>query len=249
MSRTYYEILGVPGNASEREIKAAYHRLARQYHPDKVNEGTDPVRMEQEFTQISMAYNVIKDPEKRSAYDQTLELKRQQEGSTGGGAKSPDSTQSFVKPGRASAGSGTNKPSAGEVEKSRMAVARRAFLKGLQCMSAGDYAKAAEFFEVAVKNNDADAVCHSKLAQTLLRSHRSFSRATEAAKRAIELDPYNSEFRLILAEIYEAAGSTTMALQTYEEILRWDAGNTKAMTAVRSLKPSKSLLSRLFGKK
>jgi len=63
--RDFYEILGVPRNASQEEIQRAYRKLARTYHPD-IN--SDPVA-EDRFKDISEAYNVLSDPATRRRYD------------------------------------------------------------------------------------------------------------------------------------------------------------------------------------
>jgi curved DNA-binding protein len=63
--RDYYDVLGVPRNASEDDIRRAYRRLARENHPD-VNK--DP-EAEDRFKEISEAYEVLRDPEKREKYD------------------------------------------------------------------------------------------------------------------------------------------------------------------------------------
>ncbi|HLQ31388.1 MAG TPA: molecular chaperone DnaJ [Chloroflexota bacterium] len=64
--RDYYEILGVARNASDDDIKKAFRRLARQYHPD-VNKNKDA---EARFKEINEAYEVLSDPQKRQMYDQ-----------------------------------------------------------------------------------------------------------------------------------------------------------------------------------
>jgi molecular chaperone DnaJ len=61
----YYDLLGVPREASEAEIKKAYRRLAMEFHPDK-NRAADA---EEKFKEITEAYEVLKDPDKRARYD------------------------------------------------------------------------------------------------------------------------------------------------------------------------------------
>ena len=63
--RDYYEVLGVSRDASPEDLKAAFRRLARQYHPD-VNKSPDA---EERFKEINEAYAVLSDSEKRATYD------------------------------------------------------------------------------------------------------------------------------------------------------------------------------------
>ena len=64
--KDYYQTLGVPRAANAEEIKRAYRKLARRFHPDVSKEA----RAEERFKEVQEAYEVLKDPEKRAAYDQ-----------------------------------------------------------------------------------------------------------------------------------------------------------------------------------
>jgi curved DNA-binding protein len=65
--RDYYETLGVPKTATEDEIRSAFRKLARKYHPDVAK---DKKAAEEKFKEINEAYEVLGDPEKRAKYDQ-----------------------------------------------------------------------------------------------------------------------------------------------------------------------------------
>ncbi len=65
--KDYYQILGVPRNASANDIKGAYRKLAMQYHPDR-NPGDK--QAEERFKEMNEAYQVLSDPQKRARYDQ-----------------------------------------------------------------------------------------------------------------------------------------------------------------------------------
>ena len=81
MARDYYEILGVDRNTDKEEIKRAYRRLARKYHPDVNKEaGAD-----ERFKEINRAYEVLSEPETRARYDRFGEA-----GVSGGGGGAPD---------------------------------------------------------------------------------------------------------------------------------------------------------------
>lgn len=88
--KNYYKTLGVARDATEKDIKRAYRRLARKHHPD-VNPGDKGA--EQKFKEISEAYEVLSDKDKRAKYDQFGHLgdawRRVQQGPPGGGPGAP----------------------------------------------------------------------------------------------------------------------------------------------------------------
>src|SRR2546423_4836278 len=84
--KDYYQVLGVAKNATPAEIKKAYRKLAQQHHPD-TNAGNK--ESESRFKEISAAYEVLGDEEKRAAYDQVRDMAASGFGGYGPGAAGP----------------------------------------------------------------------------------------------------------------------------------------------------------------
>ena len=80
--KDYYRILGVSDTASAKDIKSAYRKLSRQYHPDA---NPDDAAAEERFKEVSAAYDVIGDPERRKEYDEVRRLGPAAAGFPGGG--------------------------------------------------------------------------------------------------------------------------------------------------------------------
>lgn len=81
--RDYYEILGISPNASSQEIKKAYRRLAVKYHPDKNRDNSK--QAEEKFKEVSEAYKILSDVEKRKVYDEYGHAGLQADVGAGGG--------------------------------------------------------------------------------------------------------------------------------------------------------------------
>ena len=84
MAEDYYGILGVPRNATTKQIRDRFLQLAREQHPDRIVDG-DKVQAEIEFQKITESYNVLHDAERRRLFDQELAMQAQGAGSTGTG--------------------------------------------------------------------------------------------------------------------------------------------------------------------
>lgn len=252
MTDNYYEILQIPSDADEREIKSAYHRLARELHPDKATSPEDAKAFEERFAEVSAAYNALKDPVKRAEFD-----KRNQ----GGGAARkpappPPASSSFTPRKNAtaavlSAGRGVPPPQSAAsapaqprphlgLTPEKAAIAQKAFARGMQFFKEQNFSQAIDFFEAAIQNNETEGVYHARLAMALIQARKSGTRALDAAQRAIDLEPYNLDYKFNMAFIFEMIGSKTNAKKIYEEILRWDAGNARATAALSALKKNKS---------
>ncbi|HAX72866.1 MAG TPA: molecular chaperone DnaJ, partial [Firmicutes bacterium] len=78
--RDYYEVLGVSKTATDQEIKRAYRKLAKQYHPDVSTEAN----AEEKFKEVQEAYDVLSDEQKRAGYDRYGHAGAEQFGGAGG---------------------------------------------------------------------------------------------------------------------------------------------------------------------
>jgi len=250
MAESYYQILGVPTDSDEREIKRAYHRLARELHPDKAATPEAARTAEQKFAVISTAYNVLKDAEQRRDYDSQNQVQSRETVTERSATQT--STAAVTTAPRPSRGPATPTPKDERAAKGgigltpeRASIGQKAYVKGVQLVKAKDYAKAAEFFEAAIANNDSEPAYHASLGMALIQAKRSASRAIDAAERAIELDNYNLDYKFTLAQIYETIGSKSNAIKTYQEILRWDSGNQMAQQILRTLTHKPGILDKL----
>lgn len=84
MAEDYYSILGVPRNATTKQIRDRFLQLAREQHPDRILDG-DKVQAETEFQKITESYNVLHDAERRRLFDQELTMRSQADDGPGSG--------------------------------------------------------------------------------------------------------------------------------------------------------------------
>src|SRR6266508_3177015 len=94
----YYEVLGVPPSASEKDITRAYRKLAKQYHPDS-NPGNKEA--EEKFKSVAAAYDVLGDAAKRKEYDEVRQMVASGVGPFGGGGPGGFGSGGFGGPGGA----------------------------------------------------------------------------------------------------------------------------------------------------
>jgi len=215
----YYKILGVSKTATFEEIKSAYHKLAKEFHPDKVAEDKKKGK-EEEFALISKAYNVLKDKDKRTEYDKLLaDIKKKiKEGKV----PQPDADAvSAVSP----------KSSKTELNE----IADKAFKMGVSLFNSGQYAKSIEYFESAVKANKENSDAYMFLALAYAYAQKSVNKAVDYCKRAIELDPWNIMYKTHLGRIYKMAGIMSLAEQTFKDVLKWEPENKEAKLELQTL--------------
>jgi len=250
MDQNYFEILGVSSSSTEKEIKQAYYKLARELHPDKARTPDEREENEQIFAEVSKAYNVLKNKRRREDYSQTLKAK------DGKSSKKPEKTikkKSDKKRSLVTANRSGGSSSAGR-EKEKVIIAKKAYVKGVQLFKIGEYKKSVTFFKAAIENDSTEAVYYYRLAMSMMKSRMSFSQGVEYINKAIDMDPYNMDYKILLGEIYEMAGGLSMAEKIYTEIMKWDPTHQKAKNHLEMLgvstgkQKSKSFFVNLFRK-
>jgi molecular chaperone DnaJ len=93
--RDYYEVLGVPKNATDDDIKKAYRKLAMKHHPDR-NQGEEAKKAEEKFKEAKEAYEMLSDTQKRAAYDQFGHAGVDPNGGMGRGGPGPEGFGGFA---------------------------------------------------------------------------------------------------------------------------------------------------------
>jgi curved DNA-binding protein CbpA len=249
MTRNFYEILGVRVDATIEELKAAYYAKARELHPDTVRTPEEKARRGEALAMISTAYNILKDAQQRAAYDRKMRLSPSDSPaptaasppptpSSAAGPPAPPPAQAPSRPPDPQRRPASQPTETAAMDLSRVSTANRAYKRGMEFLKASDHDRAIECFELAIKNVDSEPQYHAQLASTLLLMHRGFGRATEAAEKAISLDPYNMDHRILLAEICRTAGVKSRVAQVCNDILRWDPTNEHALALLRTVAPA-----------
>jgi tetratricopeptide (TPR) repeat protein len=208
--KDHYEVLGLARGASQTEIKKAYFRLAKAYHPDRHYEsGMEAVHpmLEMLFDRLTKAYNVLSQEPSQRGFDKTEALRK------------PSPTQALP----------------AETEERAQQAAEQC-KRGEAALLAGNLKEAITCLEWAVKQDDTKARYHALLGQALAHVPNRREDAKGELRLAIELDPYNADYHIVLGLLYVQLQAIGMALVQFEEALRWDPSNVKAKEQVEEIR-------------
>jgi tetratricopeptide (TPR) repeat protein len=208
--KDHYEVLGLARGASQTEIKKAYFRLAKAYHPDRHYEpGMEAVHtmLETLFDRLTQAYSVLSQEPARRGFEKT-EASRQ-----------PSQSEA---------------PPAETEEQARQAAEQ--CQRGEAALLAGNLKEAITCLEWAVKHDDRKARYHALLGQALAHVPNRREDAKGELRLAIELDPYNPDYHIVLGLLYVELQALGMALVQFEEALRWDPANARAKEQVEEIR-------------
>jgi curved DNA-binding protein CbpA len=217
-----FQILGVPETATKADIKAAYHRLAKEFHPDRFFGETAKAdtsqRVRELFEKIRSAYESLKDD-------------------------APRNEQSGKQQTPKDAG-----PSPEELEK----TARASHNLGVQNYQQKDFFSAVQHFREAVRLQPESARYRHSLARALMRNPRWRREAEEQFLKAIELDEFNADYRVSLGMLYLEGGLPRKAEAQFRDALTWDAENRAAhreLGKMQSKSQTSSWFEKILGRK
>ncbi len=196
--QNYYEILGLNPEAPQVDIKAAYFRLAKQYHPDaRTEDDPEDIRekMDQIFVMIRNAYHTLSDESERRAYDVRI------------GRTAPDVESDSVK---------------------QRTKAQLQFSVGLKSLQSREYRTAMEYFRSAIDLDPYEPRYYAKLAEVCLKNPRWYRAGVLACQKAIQLEPENSIYYSILGTLFKQDGDFIQAEKQFLKVLQLDSENIMA---------------------
>jgi len=254
-SADHYEVLEITKQATANEIKTAYYQLAKKYHPDRYRQPEyNDLRSQLEtlFSRISQAYDTLREPPSRAAYDE--KMKRS--------AKSPQAPE----PPRAASGrlsesirvEAESKPVSSSKRGSRPLsqadqppsqaaseapvvdisqpprntppgqTAEHYFQQGRARFDRKEYHAAVHLLREAIKLDPSKPQYHFHLGNALMRNPRTRREAEQHLTRAAELDPINAQIRVKLGQLYKEAGLPKKAEHYFRQALQLDSNNRTA---------------------
>jgi curved DNA-binding protein CbpA len=215
-AQTYYDVLGVSGEASAQTLKDLYYKLARLYHPDRFRKSEPAMlkKIESAFARITQAYETLRDDRLRATYNSKLQARRKAEQIVQSAPKAPAPQQSQP------VAAGT-----GEIQ----------FKEGLTALELGQRKVALGLFASAASTAPMEPRYRAFYGQ-MLAGNESTRRAAETELlAAVKLDPQNAEYRVMLAELYRDLGLKLRAKGEAERAVAADPDNRKARDLLRSL--------------
>lgn len=171
-----FEILELLPGASMEEIKSAYHRLAKQWHPDRFS-GGEKAAAEDRFRMLSEAFNALKDPDKRRAYEDQF--------------------------GRQTAPSAPPEPKRAAIPER---TPDDWYNDAKESMEHGDVERAMGLIQYAIRLESGKAAFHTLMADIIEKSTGNRRAMIRCLETALRLEPNNVDSQIRLAELFRAEG-------------------------------------------
>ena len=210
-SQTYYELLDLPLDADTAAIKNRYFMLAKSFHPDLFHRQTEPEthrRIQEAFTKMAQAYDVLKDEKTREVYDYKI-------GKDDGNLDNPMAARNLS-----------------ETEKQAL----DSFERGFSYLIDENYDEAVTLLGRAVHLTSGNARYHAYYAKALAADRATQRQAETEFLTAVKLEPNNMQYRLMLAELYVGIGHLKRAEGELNRLLEKAPNYNEARSLLDSLR-------------
>jgi curved DNA-binding protein CbpA len=228
---SHYDVLRVANDAPASEIKNAYYKLARQYHPDLYRQKAEPslqAKIETAFARVTQAYDTLREAGTRATYDSKLQAQARAEQLA---EQAPKSTRKKVEKPADESENTFDDPLINIADR-----AEQQFKEGFAALTAGQRTQAISLLAAAARAIPVEPRYRAYYGRALA-SHEGTRRLAETElQAAVRLEPGNSEYRVMLAELYRDLGFAVRARGEAERAVSLDANNRKARELLKSLK-------------
>jgi curved DNA-binding protein CbpA len=256
-TRTHFEVLSIPRASTEAQVKEAYVRLAKRFHPDTEHDpGLSDLanKIEAIFIRIADAYDILRNPRTRASYEERLGPTRLAPGPASGPSGNKPAAADAAQPSAEAPAATAAGPSRGPQE---IAQALKLAERLLQQEKYWDVIQALEP-QLQDATGKLKIRAQLLLAKAYVKNPKWVKRAEEELQRVVQADPGNFEACLLLGGIYQASGLRARATSMFKKAAELQPDDEAAAAALAELgavpeateapKPGGSLLKRLFKK-
>jgi curved DNA-binding protein CbpA len=242
-SRNHFEVLGIAREATEAQVKEAYFRLAKRFHPDAHHDpslGDLRDKLEAVFIRLGEAYEILRNPRTRSNYESLVAARAPHVAPT-----APPSQPSAPAP-----------PEPPPAVDSRMVF--ESIRKAEKLFENEEYWDAIQLFETTLQSAEGKLKQRARigLARAYLKNPKWVKRAEDVLLTVVQEDSKNADAYFQLGEIYRNGGLKSRALSMYRKVVELKPDHEEALVQVASLAPQTteapaeggSLLKKIFGK-
>ena len=243
-SQSHFEVLGVERSATDAQVKEAYFRLAKRFHPDTHH---DPNmadlrdKLETVFIRLGEAYEVLRNPRSRGAYESELASRTPR---APVGAPPADASPAAATP-------------PAPVPAMDPATAVQSLRRAQKCLAEEKYWDAIQLLEAAVPSLQGKQKQRARLdlARAYTKNPNWMHQAEETLHEVLREDPKNAEAYLALGHIYKAGGLRSRSLGMFRKVVELKPDHEEAAAELAALGPepevteSGGLLKKLFGRR
>jgi hypothetical protein len=223
-TRDYFEFLGIPRDADDRQVKDAYVRMAKPFHPDSpLESGLAELRGQREavFLHLGRVYETLRNAANRARYERLLS------------ARSP---RPAVPPPPAPAAERAPEVDAGRLAESAQEAARN----GARLVKEGKYWDAIQLVEPALVHLSGPPLAKARvtLARAYMNNPNWLRRAEDALQKVLQQAPEYAEAYVVLGQVYRASSQRARAAAMYRRALELQPGNAEAQAELTALDPA-----------